>query len=110
MLDHYLCITSQLVPKDPAFSHFHIRHPNFQPGNIIVSRSPDSNLHVVGVIDWQHISIFPLFLLVVTPQQLQNYEEFDWQSITRPSLPENLDELDKEIVMTSNNLGNRQQS
>jgi hypothetical protein len=47
------------------------------------------------VINWQHISILPLFLLVGTPQQLQNYEEFDWRSIKRPSLPENLGDLDE---------------
>lgn len=103
ILDHYLSIASHLVPKDPALSHFHIRHPNLWPGNIIVSRSPDSNLHVAGVIDWQHISILPLFLLTGSPQQLRNYEDFDWQYMTRPLLPESLDldETQQNEVMES---------
>ncbi|KAI5114954.1 hypothetical protein M0805_002672, partial [Coniferiporia weirii] len=48
-------------------------------------------LHVVGLIDWQHTSILPLFLLTGIPQQLQNYDDIDSQSTTRPSLPEKLE-------------------
>jgi len=51
-------------------------------------------LHVVGLIDWQHTSILPLFLLTGIPQQLQNYDDIGSQSMTRPSLPE-LDDLDE---------------
>jgi hypothetical protein len=50
-LDLYLRIASPLIPRDPALGHFRIRHPDLQPSNIIVSRSPDSNLHVIGLID-----------------------------------------------------------
>ncbi|KAH9942760.1 protein kinase subdomain-containing protein PKL CAK Fmp29 [Amylocystis lapponica] len=53
--------------------------------NIIVSRSPDSNLHVVGLIDWQHTSILPLFLLAGIPQQLQNNYDIVSQSMTQQS-------------------------
>ncbi|KAH7885399.1 protein kinase subdomain-containing protein PKL CAK Fmp29 [Phlebopus sp. FC_14] len=91
-LDRYLLVASSLVPKNPALGHFCIRHPEPQPSNIIVSRSPDSNLHVVGLIDWQHTSILPPFLLAGIPQRLQNYDDPISQSMTRPSLPENLDE------------------
>ncbi|KAL4068939.1 kinase-like domain-containing protein [Scleroderma yunnanense] len=94
-LDRYLLITSSLIPRNPALSHFHIRHPDHQPSNIIASRSPDSNLHVVGLIDWQHTSILPPFLLAGIPQRLQNYDDPISQSMARPSLPENLDDLDK---------------
>ncbi|KIL65763.1 hypothetical protein M378DRAFT_76367 [Amanita muscaria Koide BX008] len=94
-LDRYLLIASSLIPRNPALGQFRIRHPDLQPSNIIVSRSPDSNLHVVGLIDWQHTSILPLFLLTGIPQQLQNYNDIDSQSMTRPSLPEKLDDLDE---------------
>ncbi|KAF8591989.1 protein kinase subdomain-containing protein PKL CAK Fmp29 [Ramaria rubella] len=94
-LDRHLLIASSLIPRNPALGHFRIRHPDLQPSNIIISRSPDSNLQVVGLIDWQHTSILPLFLLSSIPQQLQNYDDTGWQSMTRPSLPEKLDDLDK---------------
>ncbi|KIO03722.1 hypothetical protein M404DRAFT_9474 [Pisolithus tinctorius Marx 270] len=94
-LDRYLLIAPSLIPRNPALSHFRIRHPDLQPSNIIVSRSPDSNLHIVGLIDWQNTSILPLFLLTGIPQQLQNYDDIGSQSMTRPSLPEKLDDLDE---------------
>ena len=82
-------------PRDPALRHFRIRHPDLQPSNIIVSRSSDSNLHVVGLIDWQHTSILPVFLLAGIPQRLQNYDDAGSRSMKRPSLPEKLDNLDE---------------
>ncbi|TDL19833.1 protein kinase subdomain-containing protein PKL CAK Fmp29 [Rickenella mellea] len=93
-LDRYLRIASQLIPRDPTLSQFRIRHPDLQPSNIIVSKSPDSNLHVIGLIDWQHTSILPMFLLAGIPQRLQNYGDPISQSMTLPSLPEKFDDLD----------------
>ncbi|KAI6017895.1 protein kinase subdomain-containing protein PKL CAK Fmp29 [Pisolithus marmoratus] len=94
-LDRYLLIASSLTPRNPALGHFSIRHPDPQPSNIFVSRSPDSNLHIVGLIDWQHTSILPLFLLAGIPQWIQNYDDLISQSMTRPSLPEDLSDLDE---------------
>jgi hypothetical protein len=71
-LNLYLLIASSLVPENLALSHFRIR---LQPGNIIVSRSPDFTLRILGLIDWQHTLILPLFLLVDIPQRLQNYDD-----------------------------------
>jgi hypothetical protein len=94
-LNRYLRIASPLIPRDPALGHFRIRHPDLQPSNIIVSGSPDSNLHVVGLIDWQHTSILPSFLLAGIPQRLQNYNDPVSQSMTRLPQPENLHDLDE---------------
>lgn len=94
-LGRYLLIASSLIPRNPILGHFRIRHPDFQPGNIIVSKSLDSNLQVISLIDWQHTSILPLFLLSNIPQWLQNYDDPISQEMTRPSLPENLDDLDE---------------
>ncbi|KAI6042363.1 protein kinase subdomain-containing protein PKL CAK Fmp29 [Pisolithus marmoratus] len=94
-LDNYLLIASSLIPRSPALGHFSIRHPDPQPSNIFVSRSSDSNLHIVGLIDWQHTSILPLFLLAGIPQRIQNYDDPISQSMTRPSLPEDLNDLDE---------------
>lgn len=92
-LERYLAITSSLVPKDPALSRFCIRHPDLQPNNIFVSRSPDSGCKVVSLFDWQHTSILPMFLHAGIPQQFQNYGDSVSESVTLPSLPENLEEL-----------------
>ena len=93
-LDRYLLIASSLIPRNPALGHFRIRHPDLKPRNIIVSRSPDTNLHVVGLIEWHDTPILPLFLSAGIPRLLQNYDDIS-QSLTRPSLPEKLDELDE---------------
>ena len=95
-LERYLLIASSLVPKDSAFHHFRIRHPDLQPSNVIVSRSSDSNqLKIVGLLDWQHTSILPPFLLAGIPGRLQNYDDPVSQALIPPSLPANMDELDQ---------------
>ncbi|KAF9443506.1 hypothetical protein P691DRAFT_842333 [Macrolepiota fuliginosa MF-IS2] len=94
-LKRYLLITSSLVPRDTALGHFCIRHLDLQQSNIIVQRSPDSSWKVVSLLDWQHASVLPLFLLAGMPQRLQNHDDPFSQSMTPPSLPENFDELEE---------------
>ncbi|KAH9949736.1 protein kinase subdomain-containing protein PKL/CAK/Fmp29 [Amylocystis lapponica] len=94
-LKRYLLIASSLVPRDPALGHFCIRHPDLQQSNIVVRRSSDSGWQVVSLLDWQHASILPPFLLAGVPQRLQNHDDPVSQSMTPPSLPENFDELDE---------------
>jgi len=106
-LDRYLLIASSLIPSNPALGHFRVRHPDLQQSNIIVSRSPDSDWHVVGLLDWQHTSILPPFLLAGVPERLQNYADPISQSMTRPSLPENLDDLDETEQSRANGLYHR---
>ena len=94
-LERYLLVASSFVPKNPALHHFRIRHPDLQPSNIIVSRSSDSNqLKIVGLLDWQHASILPAFLLAGIPGRLQNYDDPVSQALIPPSLPADMDELD----------------
>ena len=95
-LERYLLLASSLVSKNSAFHPFRIRHPDLQPGNVIVSRSPDSNqLNVVGLLDWQHASILPLFLLAGIPARLRNYGDPVSRALIPPSLPANMNELDQ---------------
>ncbi|PPQ73047.1 hypothetical protein CVT25_007556 [Psilocybe cyanescens] len=95
-LERYLLIASSLIPKNPALHHFCIRHPDLQPSNIIVSPLPDSGqLKIVGLLDWQHASILPLYLLAGIPGRLQNYNDPISQALIPPSLPANMDELDE---------------
>ena len=54
-----------------------------------MSGSPgNSNLRIAGLIDWQHTSILPPFLLAGIPQQLQNHDDPVSQSMARPALPD----------------------
>ncbi|KAH9984925.1 hypothetical protein BJV77DRAFT_1062084 [Russula vinacea] len=94
-LKRYLLITSSLVPRDPTLGRFCIRHPDLQQSNIVVRRSTDSGWQVVSLLDWQHASILPPFLLAGVPQRLQNHDDPVSQSMTPPSLPENFDKLEE---------------
>jgi hypothetical protein len=58
-LQRYLRTSSSLVPKGPSLNHFRIRHLDLQETNIVVSRSSDSDLHIVSALDWQRASILP---------------------------------------------------
>ena len=69
-----------------------IRHPDLQPNNIFVSDS----LTIVGLIDWQHCSILPLFLQAGPPKYFQNYGDEESERLTRPQLPEGFDQLSQE--------------
>lgn len=61
-----------------------------------MSTSSDSNdLKVVGLLDWQHASILPVFLLAGIPCRLQDYDDPVSQALIPPSLPANMDELDE---------------
>ena len=92
-LERYLLIAPSLIPNDPALSQFYINHVDLQPGNIFVSRSPESDLKIVGLIDWQHTPILPKFLLAEIPVSLQNNDDPVSESMTLPSLPDNFDDL-----------------
>ena len=95
-LERYLLIAPSLVSKNSALRHFRIKHPDLQPSNVIVSTSSDSNeLKIVGLLDWQHASILPVFLLAGIPGRLQNYDDPVSQALIPPSLPANIDELDQ---------------
>ncbi|GBE82854.1 protein kinase subdomain-containing protein PKL/CAK/Fmp29 [Sparassis crispa] len=95
-LERYLLIASSLVSKNSALHHFRIRHPDLQPSNVIVSTSSDSNqLKIVGLLDWQHASILPAFLLAGIPGHLQKYDDPVSQALIPPSPPADMDELDQ---------------
>ncbi|KAL4899330.1 hypothetical protein BDW74DRAFT_171605 [Aspergillus multicolor] len=62
-----------------------LRHPDLQLNNIFVS----DDLDIVGLIDWQHASVQPLFLAAEIPRFFQNYD--DPASLDfRPPSPPNL--------------------
>ena len=94
-LNRYLLTASSLVPRNPVLSHFCIRHPDVQQGNIILSKSADSDWKIISLIDWQRTPILPLFTIAGVPHSLENYDDPVSQSMTYPSLPEDFDEYDE---------------
>ncbi|KIA75868.1 phosphotransferase [Aspergillus ustus] len=69
-LESYLKITPALLPAK-EFLRPVLRHPDLQPNNIFVS----DDLDIVGLIDWQHASVQPLFLAAGIPKFFQNYAD-----------------------------------
>lgn len=68
-----------------------MRHPDFQPNNILVSDTTE----IVGLVDWQHCTILPLGLAAGIPKHFQNYGDPDSESLREPQLdlPSNYDSL-----------------
>ena len=87
-LDAYIKLTPKLLPPSELLRPV-LRHPDFQPNNIFVS----DNLDIVGLIDWQHASVLPLFLAAGIPKFFQNYD--DPESLTfQPPTPPDLSDMD----------------
>lgn len=72
------------MPKKPSLLRPTLRHPDLQPPNIFVS----DDFKTVGLIDWQHGSILPLFLQAGVPKYWQNTSD-EPVIIAKPTLPFN---------------------
>lgn len=68
-----------------------LRHPDFQPNNILMSDSKE----IIGLVDWQHSSVLPLGLAAGIPKHFQNYGDPDSEMLREPQLdlPPNFDSL-----------------
>ncbi|KAF2498771.1 kinase subdomain-containing protein [Lophium mytilinum] len=91
-IQKYLGLVQHLVPKEKAFLRPTLRHPDLQPQNIFVS----DTLDIVGVIDWQHCSVLPLFLAYGIPKYFQNHGDEQSLIFVAPKLPGNLEDMDEE--------------
>jgi hypothetical protein len=104
-LELYRRIVPLLVPEQASFRAFGIRHPDLHPDNVMLSTSPESpgsdRWKIVSLLDWQHAVILPHFLLAGIPGSLQNYDDpWSWsQTLTPPSLPENVVKLEKSDLL-----------
>lgn len=93
-LEKYLQAIPHIIPhSDSTLTRPTLRHPDLQPNNIFVSE--DENLHITGLIDWQHSALLPLFLSCGIPNSLQNYGDSATESLQLPVLPSNFDSLDE---------------
>lgn len=97
-LERYLLIIPLLVPNNNSALHrFCLKHPDLHTSNVIVSTSAESKeLKIVGLLDWQHAAILPIFLHAIIPDRFQNYDDPVSQVLIPPSLPANMDELDQD--------------
>ena len=84
-LKRYLLIALSLAPRDPALGHFYIRHPDLQQGNIVVRRSSGKSS---ACSTGNTPPSCPCFCLPVHQRAHCPVR----QSITPPSLPENINE------------------
>ena len=83
-------IADFLVPRQDNRLHLpKIRHPDLQPSNILVS----NDFEIIGLIDWQHCAILPLFLQSGIPKYFQNYGDSVSESLTKPQLPMDFESL-----------------
>ena len=99
-LKRYLLLAPALIPNNPSLRAFCIRHPDLHPGNVMVSTSPDSGqLEIVSLLDWQHASILPRFLLAGIPDRFQNYDDLHSQNLIPPLFPPNADEMEEAELM-----------
>ncbi|GAQ46488.1 phosphotransferase enzyme family protein [Aspergillus niger] len=90
-LQSYLKIAPRLLPSADEFLRPILRHPDLQPNNIFVS----DDLDIVGLIDWQHAAVLPLFLAAGIPKFFQNYNDPESLHFRLPPTPE-LNDLDEE--------------
>ncbi|CDO71632.1 hypothetical protein BN946_scf184911.g102 [Trametes cinnabarina] len=89
-LELYRRIAPLLVPKKASLLAFCMRHPDFQPSNVMVSPSPDSTgsdrWRIVSLLDWQHAAILPRFLLAGShppspPENADELQESDYEEV-----------------------------
>ena len=91
-LEKYMQVAPYFVPKQDDLSRPVLRHPDLQPNNIFVSDEFD----VLGIIDWQHASILPLFISAGIPNYIQNYRDDESMRFVPPRLPNDLDRMDED--------------
>lgn len=88
-LEQYLKIAPHLIPSEPRFLAPTLRHPDLNPNNIFINE----DFKIVGLIDWQHSTVLPLFLQANIPQHFQNFGDEFSRTTKQPKLPDNFDQL-----------------
>ncbi|KAM5435762.1 hypothetical protein MferCBS31731_006211 [Microsporum ferrugineum] len=66
-------------------------HTDLHLGNIFVS--DDDPTRIVSIIDWQYVTLGPLFLRATWPDFLKPNDEYVYGAV-RPQLPDNFEQLD----------------
>src|SRR6266699_1007491 len=87
-LKNYIQIAPFLIPKDRESHWPIIRHPDLHPFIISVS----DGFKIVGMIDWKHYSVLPLFLQAGIPKYFRNYGNEESERLNTVRLSNNLAE------------------
>ena len=54
------------------------------------------SLEIVSVLDWQRVSILPLFLAADVPKHRQNHSDLEFSTHMVPKLPEDFEQMSEE--------------
>lgn len=94
-MEKFIQIAPQLVPKENWLHQPVLRHPDLHPNNILI----DDDGKIVGLIDWQHSRVLPLFLHTGIPGFFRhvNFDNDDPNQLkNEPELAPEFDELDEQ--------------
>ncbi|KAJ5599901.1 hypothetical protein N7450_000968 [Penicillium hetheringtonii] len=87
-LHNYLQLIPYLLPTDSSISSSFLWHSDLHSQNIFVN--PESPWEVLSIIDWQFISLLPLFHCARQPHFLDHGGD-PVEGLERPKFPENFD-------------------
>ena len=93
-LNCYLKMVPYLLPTDPTIQSSCLWHSDLHGENIFVN--PNKPAEVVGIIDWQSVSLEPLFTRNQQPYFL-DHEGTPTKGLECPPYPENLDQMDHRV-------------
>jgi hypothetical protein len=97
----YLKISSKMLPTDPALSRPTLWHGDLHAENIFVD--PSDPTKISNIIDWQAISVSPLFLQVRHPYLIE-FEEPIPEGFGPIELPDDFNQMSKEAQLQAKNL------
>ncbi|GAB1206445.1 hypothetical protein APSETT445_005133 [Aspergillus pseudonomiae] len=96
---HILETAMKIIPKLVSYSNIQrfsrptLWHGDLHLGNIFVCNKDPTR--IVGIIDWQFVSIMPAFMQVQWPSFISPPENYEI-GIVKPDLPPNFDEMDSD--------------
>jgi hypothetical protein len=91
VLQDFLKVAAYILPKRDSLNAGVIWHNDLHSDNIFVDEANPSQ--ITSIIDWQAVSVYPMFLRVHHPS-LIDHDGPKVEGFTKPSLPENMEELD----------------
>ena len=101
VLQDYLKVSSKILPKDPALSKPTLWHGGLHADNIFVD--PSDPTKVPNIIDWQSISVSPLFLQARHPSLIE-FEGPIPEGFGPIELPSDFDQMNEEAQLQAKNL------
>jgi hypothetical protein len=101
VLQNYLKVASKVLPKDPALSKPTLWHGDLHAENIFVD--PSNPTKISNIIDWQAISVSPLFLQARHPSLIE-FEGPVPGGFGPIELPDDFDQMSQEAQLQAKSL------